>query len=186
MRNGLRSLMAIICFGAAPLSLAAQEEEVGKGEEEGGCGAANIATGTCPGGGHTAWGPGGTRKYPHGGDCKVCSTGDAEDCHPLCSGAHDDELLYAAIVQAAKNGRIDDLIGIAPIAQRYVSYNSSRGVLQVRACDGNTVIANIKVSIASAKAYAIAMTRPNARKLALTRLGDATVRDQVCKFAAQS
>ena len=43
MRNGLRSLMAIICFGAAPLSLAAQEEEVGKGEEEGGCGAARIS-----------------------------------------------------------------------------------------------------------------------------------------------
>jgi len=135
----------------------------------GGCGAANIASGTCTGGGHTAWGPGGFRKYTHGGDCKVCSTGIAEDCHPLCTGAHD-EFLFAAIMQAARNGRIDDLIGIAPIAQRYLSYNSSRGAIQVKACDGSTVIASIKVPSASAKSYAVAMVRPNARSQALTKL----------------
>ncbi len=36
MRSGLRSLVAIICIGAAPLGLAAQEEEPGKYDEEGG------------------------------------------------------------------------------------------------------------------------------------------------------
>ena len=170
MKNGLRSLVAIICISVAPLSLAAQDEEVGKDAEDGGCSAANITTGTCVGGGHAAWGPGGNRKYAHGGDCKVCSTGIAEDCHPLCTAARGDEELYAAIVQATRADRINDLISIAPIAQRYVSYNTSRGTLQVKACDGVTVIANIKLSSATVQAYTIAMARPNARTVALTKL----------------
>ena len=95
-----------------------------------------------------------------------CDGGDPTDCHPPCIIHRGEEPLYLALLKAAKEGRIDHIIGIAPLAVRFLSYNVVRGTLQFRACDGEKVMTSIKVPAAAGVAYTVAMARPNARILA--------------------
>jgi hypothetical protein len=181
MKIWTRALLAMAMLSTAPFALAAQEEEGGGGgKEEDGCPSAGVFECGTYWTQHKAVGPGGGRKFTHTA-CTGCSSGDPNDCHPMCNANRGDEVMYIALTDATFKGRIQDIIALAPIARRYVSYNTSRGTIQVRACDGESVIANFKVSREVGQAYVVAMARLDGRAVAMAKL--AGMQKSIPRFA---
>jgi len=143
VRSGIASAFVLVMN--LPLSGGMPREECGYFEcDPCGCGGYHVASQT---GLMVNWPHGSCQYYegpPPGG-----GSDDPFDRHFLCQVSHHDDSglasVYAAVVNAAGRSDVAAVLRLAPAARDYVGFNASRGSIQVRACSGYYIVANIPV-----------------------------------------
>lgn len=149
MRTAGLGLTALLLLTFQPPGAEAQEGSPGPG-----CGYVAECWGF-PATGNHALVPAGSPNYNHlHRECKICyrngePTGWRE-CHDPCELAEVPEAAgpgyvqaYRELIAAASGGDVDRALLLAVSVPRHAVLNDERGSLQIRACDGRALIANI-------------------------------------------
>lgn len=94
-------------------------------------------------------------------ECKICYHNGAptswKDCHELCEFTQDAayEQAYRSLIDAASEGEVTKALFLAMSVPKHAIVNDERRSLQIRGCDGQTLIANLplgEVNLALAQA----------------------------------